>query len=184
MKKRLLLLMLIFVALACRNSTAPRLYDHPEFTFTYPVHWHLMSEVFPQYETGRDYYRLGVREIVMVTSVQKAGQSGAYFAVASAPLPEALDLETFQRQCYQPFAEGLGDVSEQTVMIHDSPAVEVTYTRPWGEAWWQFRDLWLERDGIAYLLSFHALSLADYQQEMDAILDSFSFKSEQASPTP
>jgi len=123
MKKSLLLLTLIFVALACRNSTVPRLYDHPEFTFTYPARWHLMSEIFPHYEAGRDYYRLGVREIVMVTSVQKAGQSGAYFAVASAPPPEALDLETFQRQCYQPFVEELRDVSEPTVMIHDSPAV-------------------------------------------------------------
>lgn len=176
-KKRLILLfMAILIVIACQPSTEPQVYDHPEFTFTYPARWRLMSELFPKHEAGKEYYRLGVQEIVMVTSARKAGEFGVYFAVASAPLPEASDLETFTRQRYQPIMEELRNYSEQEVTLGQLSAIEVTYHRPWGEPWWQFRDLWLEKNGRVYLLSFHASSLEPHQQEMNAILDSFSFK--------
>ena len=189
--KSLPISILILAALACRLGAEPQLFDHSAFTFIYPAQWHLMSALFPKYEAGRDYYRLGVWEIVTVTSAQKIGEGGVYFTVASAPLPETLDLETFQRQSYQPYLKELRDYSEKEVMIHDSLGYEITYARPWGEPWWRFRDLWLENDGKVYLLSFHVKTyatnqqaLAPYQQEMDAILESFAFKSAQASPSP
>lgn len=58
--------------------------------------------------------------LIPILSAQKIGEQGTYFAVASAPLPETLDLETFQTQYYQPFMGELRDYSEKEVTIHDS----------------------------------------------------------------
>jgi len=52
---------------------------------------------------------------------------------------------------------------------------EMRYRRPWGEPWWQFQDIWLEKDGVIYLLSAHAYNLETYQEALDAILESFTF---------
>ncbi len=86
-----------------------------------------MSELFPEYQPEENVYLLGVREIVRITSAPKAGKFGLYFLVASAPLPEDMDLETFQRQGYQSFRAQLTDFAEQAIMFKEIPAFEVTY---------------------------------------------------------
>ncbi len=113
----------------------------------------------------------------MVTSARRQGQAGVYFAVASAPLPEGLSLEDVYRQTYDPLIDELRDVSEGTTIVDGLSGFEINYQRPWGEPWWRFRDLWLEKDGVIYVLSFHAPPGAfdDHQEEFTEILDSFTF---------
>ena len=137
-----------------------------------------MSEVFENYQGGGEYYDLGVEEIVMVTSAHKPGESGVYFAVASAPLPAGSDLETVFHQTYAGIADELRDVSEGTTNVGDQPAYTITYQRPWGEPWWQFQDVWLEKDGTIYLLSLHAApgKFQESADELEAILDQFVLK--------
>jgi len=174
----ILLAMVIAFGLAACQPTGPRQFDQPAFSFTYPEDWRLMSEVFEYYQSGRDYYKLGVAEQVMVTSAQKPGESGAYFAVASAPLPAGSDLETVFQQTYAAIADELREVSEAPIQLGEQQAYSITYQRPWGEPWWQFQDVWLEKDGTMYVLSFHAAParFQEYMDEFESILDQFVIK--------
>jgi hypothetical protein len=175
-----LLCTLLFLSLSCKllsGQPQPQ-YDNPAYSFTYPKTWQTMADLFPQYQAGREYYGLGLSETVMVTSARKQGESGAYFAVASAPLPAGSNLESAYRHAYAPIMGQLRQVSESAVEAAGQPGFEIRYKRPWGEPWWQFRELWLEKDGVIYLLSFHAApgGFDDMQEDFDAILDSFTFK--------
>ena len=172
-----LVILIVLCLVACQPS-GPGQFEHPAFSFTYPTNWQLMSELFENYQVGQDYYDLGMQEIVMVTSARKPGESGAYFAVASAPLPADSDLETVFHQTYAGIADQLRDVSEQTMRLGEQQAYSITYQRPWGEPWWQFRDVWLEKDGTIYLLSFHAAParFANSLDQFETILNQFILK--------
>jgi hypothetical protein len=162
--------------LAGCQPSGPQVYEHPAFSFDYPPDWQLMSDLWPNYASGRDYYHLGVTEIVMVTSAQKQGESGAYFAVASTSLPAGMDLETLYRQTYAPLTEEITEVSEQLIQVGGASGFEIRYRRPWGEPWWQFRDIWVEKEGTVFVLSFHAINLDTYQENVAFLLERFVFK--------
>jgi len=69
------------------------------------------------------------------------------------------------------------NVSKTAATVSEMPALVMSYERPWGEPWWQFRDLWLEKDKTIYVLSFHCLGTAEkYQGELELILNSFRLK--------
>jgi hypothetical protein len=69
-------------------------HENPDFSFKYPETWQTMNKLWgDRYQTGQEYYGLGVKEIVTVTSVQKQGESGVWFALASAPLEGSIDLK-------------------------------------------------------------------------------------------
>jgi hypothetical protein len=133
-------------------------------------------------EPGRDYYALGVEEIIMITNARMqadgSSSSGAYFAVASSALAGGTDLETRFHQTYDPLIPDLREVSQQEFDISTLSGLEITYQRPWGEPWWQFRDIWVERNAVIYVLSFHAPpnSFTKNRNDFDSILNSFSFK--------
>jgi hypothetical protein len=173
--KLFLIVWVAFLLVACKRASSG-IYDHVDFSFELPDQWQLMSDLWPNYQSGRDYYRLGVTEIVMVTSVKKQGQTGAFFAVASAPKPADSSLEDLFHTTYAQISEEIQDVSENPLVLSGVPGFEIYYRRPWGEPWWQFRDIWLENNEIVYVLSFHAFDLNKYQEEFGPILDSFVFK--------
>ena len=140
-----------------------------------------MEELWEQpQEVGRDYYGLGVGEIIMITNarVQVDGTYSSYFAVASSPLAGGTDLETRFHQTYDPLIPELREVSQQKFDNGTLSGLEITYQRPWGEPWWQFRDLWVEKDAVIYVLSFHATpnDFKQHQDDFDLILNSFKFK--------
>ena len=131
-------------------------------------------------DVGRDYYALGVEEIMMITSarVQGDGTYSSYFAVASSPLAGGTDLETRFHQTYDPLIPDLRDVSQQKFNNVTLSGFEITYQRPWGEPWWQFRDIWVEKDAVIYVLSFHGSpnDFEKYKDDFGQILQSFNFK--------
>ncbi len=178
-KTRLFILALAFtlVPLSCQISSTPHHYDNPAFSFDYPAGWQTMEALWGFHQPEQNYYGLGLQEIIMITSVHKKGEFGAYFAVASTVTPEGDSLETVFHRTYSQIEGELREVSETTTSLNGIPAFEMAYERPWGEPWWQFRDLWLEKDGTIYLLSFHCLGSTErYQEDLDLILNSFTLK--------
>ncbi len=71
------------------------------------------------------------------------------------PLAGGTDLETRFHQTYDPLIPELREVSQQKFDNGTLSGLEITYQRPWGEPWWQFHDLWVEKDAVIYVLSFH-----------------------------
>ncbi|MBN1537281.1 MAG: hypothetical protein JW908_11160 [Anaerolineales bacterium] len=180
-KKRpaFMILIVAFITGSCQLFTpsSPHHYDHPVFSFDYPSDWQTMEELWGFTQSDDNYYGLGFQEIIMVTSAQKKGKFGAYFAVAVKALPEGETVETVFHQTYSQVKDGIREESETTANLNGIPALVKNYERASGEPWWQFQDVWLEKEGTIYLLSFHCLSLGEqYQENLDFILNSFSFK--------
>ena len=164
-----------------QHFESPLLFENEKFSFTIPAKWQTMEDLWNKPQTaGRDYYALGVSEIIMITNAreQADGTYSAYFAVASSPLAGGMDLETRFHQTYDPLLPDLREVSQQKTDRGALSGLEITYQRPWGEPWWQFRDLWVERDAVIYVLSLHAApnDFEQHQDDFDLILNSFNFK--------
>ena len=158
-----------------------RPFENEKFSFTIPAGWQTMEELWEQpQEVGRDYYGLGVGEIIMITNarVQVDGTYSSYFAVASSPLAGGTDLETRFHQTYDPLIPELSEVSQQKFDNGTLSGLEITYQRPWGEPWWQFQDVWVEKDGVIYVLSFHGSpnDFEIYKDDFELILQSFNFE--------
>lgn len=99
---------------------------------------------------------------------------GIWFSVAKKPLTGASLLALVENTSAH-LGPGVANWQQSSVRIGQKPAIALRYRRPWGEPWWEFYDLWVEQSDFAYLLSFHALSLQEYQAEIDLILRSFLF---------
>lgn len=195
-RKLLIASLLLITSLACRflfpnwedpPTILPPLlesscqFENEQFSFTIPAGWQTMEELWdlPQ-EIGRDYYGLGVGEIIMITNakVQADGTYSTYFAVASSPLAGGTDLDTRFHQTYDPLIPDLREVSQQKFDSGTLSGLEITYQRPWGEPWWQFRDIWIERNAVIYVLSFHGSpnDFETYKDDFELILQSFNFR--------
>ena len=174
-----ILMLVIVLGCAVFGPSGPTVYDNSDFSFQYPETWQTMTDLWgDRYQPGREYYQLGINEIIMVTSVQKQGESGAWFAVASTPLAETINLEHVVSETYAPFMDTLQDYTERNTTVAGTDGFEVTYKRPWGEPWWQFRDIWIVNDSVLYVLSSHAYptSFNSFQEDFEFILNSFTLK--------
>lgn len=82
--------LLVVLALAgCRPPAGERVYEHEAFTFVIPAGWKTTEEVWgDSASTRREYYGLGVQEVVTLQYPAGRGRGEAFFAVASAPLAE------------------------------------------------------------------------------------------------
>jgi hypothetical protein len=169
------LLLFVFLLSSCQQP-ATRTFENEAFSVEYPGSWQEMSELWPNYQLKDDYYRLGIHEIVTLTSVRKQGEIGAFFTVASSGIPEGLDLKTLFQQTYDPLSDEIVDVTEGTQTVDGKTGLVIQYRRPWGEPWWEFQDIWVEVDGTAYVLSSHAFKLESYQEAIDQILAGFTLK--------
>jgi len=71
-----------FLLASCMGSSsamAGRLYQHEAFTFSIPGGWKTMDEVFGHTASSRDYYGLGVREIVTIQHPAIKGEGERIF---------------------------------------------------------------------------------------------------------
>jgi TolB protein len=184
MKTRVIILLgiLLVVTLSCRFTssdfqasktpefvTKEGIYENDVFNFTIPEGWGLTL-------SDGEYYDLGVVENITLHNDSLSTKSVAFFTIASAPLSNGETIESLFNQAYKK-----GPQIENTVtnpFERDAlSGVEITYDRPWGEPWWRFHDIWLENDGVVYVLSFHAYPnvFDTHAPTFDSILDSFSF---------
>ena len=124
-----------------------------------------------------DYYALGVNEVVTIFDNPFRIKSGSFFTVASAPIVSGEDLEArFNRAYTNPVPE-ITEISRGAYAEGNLIGFTITYKRPWGEPWWQFKDIWVEHDGQVYVLSFHSSpqSFDEYVYMMNSILETFEF---------
>lgn len=179
MRKMVLVYLLLVCIAGCQPATArERLYEHEVFTFTIPAGWATKGEVWGSpLEPSDDFYGLGVAEVITIQHPKQKGEGKAFFSVASAPLAAGEELQSRIARTYDNAEPEVKDLTQQAFELAGASGQEIRYRRPWGEPWWLFRDVWLEKDGVVYVLSFHAAPAAfgEYADTQDAILESFAF---------
>jgi hypothetical protein len=171
--------MIAILLVGCSFSTKPRTFENETFSFTIPAHWKTIEEIWDIPDSsGQDSYSLGVQEIVTIQYPTIKGKGKAYFLVASSPLQNGQDLESRLNQAYQTTTPEVENVEIRSFDRNELSGYEITYKRPWGEPWWKFRDIWLEKNNTVYVLSFHAPpdSFDKYNDIFEEIIGSFQFK--------
>ena len=194
MKKHKLILfnVLLIAVSSCRVLTAgvqatenpvgftdTRTYENEDFIFTIPPGWQTMEEVWKKpMQPDKEFYGLGVQEIISIQYPSEQGKGNSFFAVSTSPMTDGEDLDFRFTQAYE---NAVPEITEESKQVFEQGTVsgyEITYKRPWGEPWWKFRDIWLEKDFTIYVLSFHTSpdSFVNYDETFALILDSFRFK--------
>ena len=186
-QKLILLGILLVTSLACSFltpetkstiSTEARTYENENFSFTIPADWQTNEEIWAKTITpGTDYNGLGVQEIISIQNPPYQKHFGGNLTVASSLLANGEDFESHVTQAYVYILPG-NNVPIRSFEHGPLSGFEISYQRPIGEPWLQFHDIWLERDGMIYLLSFYTLEngFENYAATFDQILDSFQFK--------
>lgn len=173
--KRFFLSLLLIPVLLTSCSLASKRYEYFNLSFKYPLSWRPMGEVSESYQKGRDFMWMGLTEDLTVTSVKKVEEKGAYFSVASLESTDGridADIDFI----YALNEADMRNFSKRPITFGGINAQMATYDRIWQNQWYQFHDVWIDKGGLLYLLSFRADDLSLYQSEMDMILDSFTFK--------
>lgn len=174
------LLCLLLILTACSSSDLDQnLYETDEFTFAIPDNWKTMQQVWgDDAVSGQEYKDLGVNEIITIQYPDGKGKGKVFFTVASAQLEPGENLETFISSVYQSTSPEIEEASQSNYDNGDLTGYEWVYKRPWGEPYWKFRDVWLEKDGSIYLLSFRSSpnSFDSNMELSNTILKSFQLK--------
>jgi hypothetical protein len=155
-----------------------RVYESDTFRFTIPAGWGTYEEVWGRpMQADDDYYGLGVTTVVTIQHPPEKGQGNAFFSVATSRLAEGESLESRLNLAYANAVPEIEDESRQVFIRDELSGIEILYRRPWGEPWWKFRDIWLEKDAVVYVLSFHASpnGFDSFGDPFGRILESFTF---------
>lgn len=178
-KLYLLLFAVLLVATQSCQPAGPRAYEGEAYSLTIPAGWETYEETWGrEIQAGKEYYGLGVQTAFTMQSPPGKGQGKAFFSVATAPLEAGEDLAARFERAYQEPVTELEDVVKGPYSRGDLSGFVINYRRPWGEPWWRFNDIWLEQDGVVYVLSFHT-SPNGYDPAvgmMEEIVGSFHFK--------
>lgn len=152
-------------------ETDPRPFEHELFGFTIPAGWGATV-------TSGDYYGFGLEKVVIIHNAPLLSDSKVFFTVATAALPSGESLAERFKLAYQDAVPEIEESVESHFERNGLSGPGITYKRPWGEPWWKFQDIWLEKDSVIYLLSFRAspFSFEDHLATLDQILNSFYFK--------
>jgi len=176
MKVRALIVALILLVstLACslllpKPEIAVSTFSAGAISFIIPEDWQKIN-------ASGDYYGLGVQKVVAIQGPAEP-LPVAFFTVSTSPLAGGADLETRFSTAYENIAS-LQNVTKKSFTSGKLSGFEISYRRPWGESWWEFRDIWLEKDGVVYVLSFRAGQNESVKvaASFEAILASFHFK--------
>ena len=153
------------------GAAAERAFENDDFTLTIPTGWGMSM-------SGGDYYDLGTVEMVTFYDDPVRAEAGAFLTVSTDALEPGEDLERRANAAYSVQKTEIKDLVLKPYEGGGLAGVEATYRRPWGEPWWQFRDIWLQQAGTCYLLSFHSYPNGfDASADVfNAMLKSFAFK--------
>ena len=154
-------------------------FEDEKFSFTMPKGWKTHEEVWgTPMLTGQNYYGLGVTTVVTIQFPGGQGKGRAFFSVATSPLAGGVDLEERFTKAYTDTMPEIVEASRGTFTQNGLSGFEIIYDRPWGEPWWTFHDIWLEKDAVIYVLSFHSLKGAsdDYADVTGDLVSSFQFR--------
>ena len=173
MKRILAALLLLILLTSC--SLAGKTYNYYNISFAYPRSWKPMAEVSETYQSGREYLWMGLLENLTVTSSKKEGDPGINFSVATLEHTDGR-IDADHHFLYSLNEADMRDYTQRPVTVAGVDGVSADYERIWQNQWYQFHDVWLEYGPLLYLLSFHAVDLSGYQNEIDMVLESFTFK--------
>ena len=171
--KKIAFSLLMLVLLTSCASMRTKTYEFPTFSMQYPASWKTMVELSPEYKPARDYMWLHISEDFTLTSAKKEGDPGLYLMVSARAHGDNL---TFSYWTYATVEEYTHNLNQVPVTVGGVEGVMYHYDREWEGKWYQMRDYWLTYQMLSYTLSFRAENLDDYNQEIDLILDSFTFK--------
>jgi hypothetical protein len=120
----------------------------------------------------------------LIDHIGKPGSNAKYIdtrcALYSHPLADGESLTKMMIASYEFLHANYAEyeISQQEVEFQDHPAVEKIYRRPRGEAWYQLRDTWFEREGTVWIIS--CSTIPDHYEEMlpafDEALNGLHFK--------
>jgi hypothetical protein len=159
----------LIAVLACSLSPQVKVFENDAFAFSIPQGW--------KWGAGNiDHIGTDFQEIVGIRNPEGL-LPAANFTVATAPQTGEKSLESWLTQAF----EGqnlIEEVSKQAFKKGELSGCEIYYTHPTGEAWFKYRDIWMEKGANIYVLSFRASRnlFNNYSDTFDHILDSFSFK--------
>lgn len=172
-KKRLFTtwVLTLVVTLACGlfpSNAQATTFENDRFNLTIPAGWNWGLG------NGKDYFDLGLTEIVGLNKSSTSIGSNTYFTVASSPLAGGIDLQTRFNQAYE-HSTTMQDVKKQAFQRGELSGYQIEYKRPYGESWYEWRDIWMANDGIIYVLSCRALrgKFGDSSSTFDQIVESF-----------
>jgi hypothetical protein len=177
----ILVMLMVMVTLSCsllpRASEEESIYQNDNFSFIIPAGWGM--GLF-----GGEYYKLGVDKQVDIFDDPITIRADAFFTVASSPLKPGSDLETRIAKGYSQYGSiwsTYGYVSNlQDFTLGTLSGKEISYPYPYGEGWYEFRDIWLVNDDLVYVLSFSTIrnEFENHREVFESILSSFRFINE------
>ena len=176
--KIILIGVLVLATLSCRflspdtRTDEESIYENDAFSFTIPADWKMAL-------FGGDYYDLNVEKVVTIYDNPIMFWSKAFFTVATSPLDGELEtrfVQTYEGiELWDPLSI---DVKSQAYKQGALSGLEFSYTFAYGEGVYNFHDIWVEKGGFVYVLSFRTRQgeFNNYTDIFEEILDSFRFK--------
>lgn len=161
------------------DNTSLKYYSGDGIAFDYPGNWEPISEVFPNHKPQHDP-ELDAEELVVIVDAGSSTEQGDKYSVSvhimKRDLPSGVSLKDLFTQTYEDKSYVM--ISEDAMTVNGIQAYEKVYKKPHGEPWYQIRDVWLEKDGVVYIISCWALpnSFAEFQDKFNIIIDSFKIE--------
>ncbi len=159
--------------------TDPVNYSKHGIGFTIPAGWRIILETADlTAQPDNDYYGLGVKPYIVIEQSSQTGPGSLYFTIAISPLAEGETLESRYNQAYEGAIPEPEKITEQVIDLNNTSGYEIKYERPWGEPWWKFDDVWMEKEGLIYVLSFRG-SPSSFNSTMETrnlLIASFHFE--------
>lgn len=179
----LVIIAILLVTIACqvidRDDQKGRVFEGDDFSFTIPRGWKTVAEVWGKpMQEDKDYYGLGVTTAITIQYPPNKGEGKVFFSVASDEMDPMQELIERVQHAYEDPVTEIKDLTLQEISINGMDGYEVIYSRPWGEPWWNFRDVWVEHNDRVYVFSYHSTpgTFADYKEVADEIIKSIEFQ--------
>ncbi len=151
-------------------------YEDEAVAFDYPHSWRTLDTFFDAYTPGHNP-ELGADEVIAVADPATSTPWEKFTTSARVlrrDLPAGMTLEALVEQTYarMPIER---DISQEALTAAGVPALERVYEQYRGEPLYRVRDVWLEKDGVVYILSFRAMpdGFDEAQADFDRIVESF-----------
>jgi len=145
-----------------------------EVSFEYPGSWRTVEEIFgkPSGKTREPEFDADI--LVTVTNAIPSPFGEKYTAwctLMTRPNREGQDLLSMVNSSYSILKNYPdSEISLLETSVNGNTAVEKVYRRPRGEPWYQVKDVWIEKDNIAYILSCYS-NPAEFEKNAEIFID-------------
>lgn len=153
------------------------------FTIDIPQGWQAFfeetPEMLPPLDLGADLFGVIVNNDQVLNT-----EHGSYYtysvSVLRKKIPQESSLTEVYQQTYQRIVLAYPEsVEETSIMLGGMKGIERIYSHYRGEFRYDVRDVWIEKDGYAFILSCRCLYSSEcdlYSEDFEYILHSFGFR--------